>query len=339
MWFSAVTMATLGYGDVYPVTGWGFLVAAVQMLYGILVVAMPVTVVGSNFTQIYNRLSEPNALLPFEGTVPTGSVVQHGLHEASEGARAAPLTRSWLSPLSHEWDVDLRFAELLPCKAPAIVRVFDVKKSALVGGGVPGLDGKSKKKKDRDGGGDGDGDDDDDDDASVPLRLGAAKTGSKKKRSKTDADADSDSDDVEQYVLGPLTRKSAWVPERTLKGQKMLQRARRERSLREGLDSGGSDDERKLRRSASARRAAAARNLRAIRMFQLEPSGHSDALAPGDASSAGDVKKPSRFKSAAQAVMFLNEEDARSKARRPEWRAEREVRSPHTGPHTTPSAW
>ncbi|EEH56462.1 voltage-gated ion channel superfamily, partial [Micromonas pusilla CCMP1545] len=54
MWFSAVTMATLGYGDVYPVTGWGFLVAAVQMLYGILVVAMPVTVVGSNFTQIYN---------------------------------------------------------------------------------------------------------------------------------------------------------------------------------------------------------------------------------------------------------------------------------------------
>lgn len=52
-WWAIVTMTTVGYGDAVPVTPVGKFIAAVAMLTGVLVVALPVTIVGSNFTEVY----------------------------------------------------------------------------------------------------------------------------------------------------------------------------------------------------------------------------------------------------------------------------------------------
>jgi len=52
-WWSLVTMTTVGYGDVVPVTWVGQLVGTVTMLCGVLVLALPINVVGGNFVEAY----------------------------------------------------------------------------------------------------------------------------------------------------------------------------------------------------------------------------------------------------------------------------------------------
>ncbi len=48
-WWSIVTLTTTGYGDAVPVTGPGKLVAAITMACGLLVIALPTSIIGSNF--------------------------------------------------------------------------------------------------------------------------------------------------------------------------------------------------------------------------------------------------------------------------------------------------
>jgi hypothetical protein len=48
-WWSIVTLTTTGYGDAVPITGPGKLVAALTMTCGILVIALPTSIIGSNF--------------------------------------------------------------------------------------------------------------------------------------------------------------------------------------------------------------------------------------------------------------------------------------------------
>lgn len=48
-----VTLATLGYGDVTPVTPIGKLIASFTALCGILVIALPISIIGTNFSDAY----------------------------------------------------------------------------------------------------------------------------------------------------------------------------------------------------------------------------------------------------------------------------------------------
>ena len=49
MYFMMVTMTTTGYGDQYPSTTLGKIIAAFSAVFGILFLAMPLTIVGNAF--------------------------------------------------------------------------------------------------------------------------------------------------------------------------------------------------------------------------------------------------------------------------------------------------
>ena len=62
MWWTWVTMCTVGYGDVNPMTILGKTFAGLVMCFGVLVLALPVTVIGSNFSAAFHKaLAEEKA--------------------------------------------------------------------------------------------------------------------------------------------------------------------------------------------------------------------------------------------------------------------------------------
>jgi len=54
-WWALVTMTTVGYGDYYPITPLGRLVAVFASFTGIIIVALPITVIGSNFEKQFDK--------------------------------------------------------------------------------------------------------------------------------------------------------------------------------------------------------------------------------------------------------------------------------------------
>ncbi|KAJ0412874.1 hypothetical protein ATCC90586_002504 [Pythium insidiosum] len=62
-WFVIVTLATVGYGDMEPVSTSGKLVAVIAMLFGACYTAMPLTLVGSQFNKSYREHKRREALL------------------------------------------------------------------------------------------------------------------------------------------------------------------------------------------------------------------------------------------------------------------------------------
>ncbi|WP_131118743.1 cyclic nucleotide-gated ion channel [Lichenihabitans psoromatis] len=55
MWWAIVTLTTVGYGDVYPITVVGRLVASVTMVFGLMMLALPVGIVATAFAEEIHR--------------------------------------------------------------------------------------------------------------------------------------------------------------------------------------------------------------------------------------------------------------------------------------------
>lgn len=62
-WWAVVTMTTVGYGDMHPRTMSGKLIGSVCAISGVLMIALPVSVVASNFS-LYNSYAKVKLKLP-----------------------------------------------------------------------------------------------------------------------------------------------------------------------------------------------------------------------------------------------------------------------------------
>lgn len=61
-WWCIVTLVTVGYGDVYPVTPGGYTVGIVTQMLGVVMLALPLSIIGSNFHEEREKMNEDIAL-------------------------------------------------------------------------------------------------------------------------------------------------------------------------------------------------------------------------------------------------------------------------------------
>jgi voltage-gated potassium channel len=55
MWWAIITLTTVGYGDAYPITPLGKVVAGVTALFGLVMLALPVGIIATSFSDVIRR--------------------------------------------------------------------------------------------------------------------------------------------------------------------------------------------------------------------------------------------------------------------------------------------
>ena len=67
LWWSVITLTTVGYGDVSPITPWGQVIAGVIAITGIGLFALPAGILGSGFLEEIQRRTTPTRTCPHCG--------------------------------------------------------------------------------------------------------------------------------------------------------------------------------------------------------------------------------------------------------------------------------
>lgn len=53
IWWAIITITTVGYGDFVPKSFPGKLIGAVSLIFGVLLLSLPVAIIGNKFQEIY----------------------------------------------------------------------------------------------------------------------------------------------------------------------------------------------------------------------------------------------------------------------------------------------
>lgn len=99
-WWVIVTQTTVGYGDQYPVTDMGKVVGSICMVSGILVLALPITIIGANFANEYAKVQADEARERMELAAELAEDAARAAAEEAEAAieakkkKKAPLRRN-----------------------------------------------------------------------------------------------------------------------------------------------------------------------------------------------------------------------------------------------------
>ncbi|MBK7374766.1 MAG: ion transporter [Chitinophagaceae bacterium] len=64
MWWSVATLTTVGYGDIYPITGLGKTLTAFISILGIGMFALPAGILASGFSEEFSKSKKPKKLCP-----------------------------------------------------------------------------------------------------------------------------------------------------------------------------------------------------------------------------------------------------------------------------------
>ena len=97
-------MTTVGYGDCYPQSLGGRVIATMTMLLGVLILALPITVVGSNFAKMVEMFEEDAATYTFTDTDGDGTIDELELREFLVKKRKEGVLRR---------DIDTRVSSLM----------------------------------------------------------------------------------------------------------------------------------------------------------------------------------------------------------------------------------
>ncbi|CAG2254352.1 KCNC1 [Mytilus edulis] len=61
-YWALITMTTIGYGDIYPITKYGQILASVCATFGLFLLSMPIAVVANTFTDLYKDIVNINVI-------------------------------------------------------------------------------------------------------------------------------------------------------------------------------------------------------------------------------------------------------------------------------------
>ena len=100
-WWAIITMTTVGYGDFVPTTALGKIIGSVCAICGVLIVALPVSVIGNNFSTFYEHAQARLSLPKKKRRLLMGDANRLGHLQGQSNSRAIENTKD--SPrVSHE---------------------------------------------------------------------------------------------------------------------------------------------------------------------------------------------------------------------------------------------